>query len=102
LVTDAGFRNTWFSLIQEQGWDFIGRLRYNTFVKMKSDGDWQNVRSLHAQATQTPKYLGRVSVARRNPLEVNMYLILKKQKGRFNKTKHGKKCISGNSNKYSN
>lgn len=101
VVTDAGFRNTWFSLVLQQGWDFIGRLRYNTFVKMKIGSNWQNVRTLHAQATRTPKFLGKVSVARQNPLEVNMYIVLEKRKGRFKKTRHGKKCISSNSNKYS-
>lgn len=101
IITDAGFRNTWFSLVLQQGWDFIGRLRYNTFVKMNADSDWENVRTLHSQATRTPKFLGRVSVARGNPLEVNMYIVLKKKKGRFKKTRQGKKCISSNSNKYS-
>ena len=101
VITDAGFRNTWFSLILQQGWDFIGRLRYNTFVKMNADSDWQNVRTLHAQATLTPRFLGKVSVARKNPLEVNMHIVLGKKKGRFKKTRHGKKCISSNSNKYS-
>lgn len=101
IVTDAGFRNTWFSLILQQGWDFIGRLRYNTFVKINGNSSWQNVRTLHTQARNTPKCLGKVSVARDNPLEVIMYLVLEKNKGRFKKTKHGKKCISSNSNKYS-
>jgi len=39
---------------------------------MNADSDWQNVRTLHAQATLTPRFLGKVSVARKNPLEVNM------------------------------
>lgn len=101
IITDAGFRNTWFSLVLQQGWDFIGRLRYNTFVKMNADSDWKNVKTLHALAAQTPKFLGHVSIARDNPLEVNMHIVIEKKKGRFKKTRHGKKCISSNSNKYS-
>ena len=101
VITDAGFRNTWFSLIIEQGWDFIGRLRHNTFIKINADDDWQNVRTLHSQATTTPKFLGRIFVARRNPLEMNLHIVVEKKKGRIKKTRHGKKCISSNSNKYS-
>jgi hypothetical protein len=101
VVTDAGFRNTWFSIVLQQGWDFIGRLRHNTFVQLNADSDWKSVKTLHALATQTPRFLGSVSVARRNPLEVNMHIVVEKRKGRFKRTRHGKKCISSNSNKYS-
>ena len=30
LVTDAGFRGTWFKLVAAMGWDWIGRVRGNT------------------------------------------------------------------------
>lgn len=85
----------------QQDRDFIGRLRYNTFVRTNAGDDWMNIKTLHALATQTPKFLRRVSVAGNNPLEVNMHIVLERKKGRFKKTRHGKKCISSNSNKYS-
>jgi hypothetical protein len=100
VITDAGFRNTWFSLIAKLNWDFIGRLRYNTFVQTESDGTWDNVRTLHSKATNTPKYLGLVKVARNNPMEMKMYMVFGKDKGRIKKTRLGIKCQSSNSKKY--
>ena len=100
MITDAGFRNTWFSLVLDKGWDFVGRLRYNTFIQMENKTEWENVRTLHPLARKTPIYFGKALIARQNPLEAHIYLISDSTKGRFKKTKHGKKCHSSNSNKY--
>lgn len=100
VVTDAGFRNTWFKLITELGWDFIGRLRHNTQVKKSDENSWQGATKLHSLARATPKYYGHVTVAKANPMEMNMYTMLDKKKNRVKKTKCGKKCQSSNSKKY--
>lgn len=100
VVTDSGFRNTWFKLITALGWDFVGRLRHNTYVKINSENNWQRVTALHSLATRTPKFIGHTTVAKANPTDMKMYLMLGKKKDRIKKTKQGKKCRSSNSKKY--
>lgn len=99
IVTDAGFRNTWFSLIIALGWDFIGRMRHQTLIQTEG-AVWQDVRYLHPKATSTPRYLGQAMVAKSNPLQVNLYIYQGKSKGRIKKTIPGDKCCSSNSKKY--
>lgn len=99
VVTDAGFRNTWFTQINKLGWDFIGRIRHQTLIKME-DAYWVDVRQLHSKATATPKYLGQVTVAKANPMDANLYIFQGKSKGRIKKTIQGEKCCSSNSKKY--
>lgn len=99
VVTDAGFRNPWFIQITRLGWDFIGRVRHQTLIKLDPN-HWMDVRQLHSKATATPKYLGQVTVAKANPIHVNLYLFQGKNKGRIRKTVQGEKCRSSNSKKY--
>jgi len=99
VVTDAGFRNPWFKLVKSHGWDFIGRLRHNTQVKI-SENSWEIVTKLHSQARMRPKHLGLVTVAKANPMDMNMYLVKEKKKNRIKKTKNGEQCKSSNSKKY--
>jgi hypothetical protein len=40
IVTDAGFRIPWFTLVETLGWDFVGRVRNKTFSKKKRDSSW--------------------------------------------------------------
>ncbi|MDX1857166.1 IS4 family transposase, partial [Legionella pneumophila] len=99
VVIDAGFRNTWFRLITKLGWDFIGRVRFQTLIKI-GDEDWVYVKCLYPKATTTPKYLNRATVARANPLNADLYIYKERSKGRIKKTLQGVKCQSGNSKKY--
>lgn len=99
VVTDAGFRNTWFTLITQLGWDFIGRVRFQTLIKM-GDNDWAHVKSLYPKATRTPRYLSGATIARRNPLNASLYIYKDHKKGRIKKTIQGEKCQSSNSKKY--
>ncbi|MGP3674971.1 transposase, partial [Yersinia enterocolitica] len=40
IVTDAGFQNAWFRHIKSLGWDFIGRIRGNTQMRLGSKGEY--------------------------------------------------------------
>jgi hypothetical protein len=100
IVSDAGFRNPWFKAVTALGWDFIGRLRYNTHVQCNQDSGWQGINTYHSQATSTPKYLGELTIAKSNPFAMNVYIMKNKNKNRIKKTKVGKKCQSSNSKKY--
>lgn len=99
VVTDAGFRNTWFTLITQLGWDFIGRVKFQTLIKI-GDNDWPPVKSLYPKATTIPKYLSQATIARKNPLNAVLYIYKEQSKGRIKKTIQGDKCQSSNSKKY--
>lgn len=40
IITDAGFRCTWFKLIRRTGWDFVGRVRNLTQYKRYDEKQW--------------------------------------------------------------
>ena len=92
LITDAGFRNSWFNMVDNYGWHWIGRVRHNTFYQAINTPSWQRIMSLHAKATGKAKHLGQVLLARANPLSCYFYLYKKEAKGRKKKTLLGKVC----------
>ncbi len=63
IVTDAGFQNAWFRHIKSLGWDFIGRIRGNTQMRLGSKGEYWFKRQ-ELQASSKPEYLGPGTLAR--------------------------------------
>lgn len=79
IVTDAGFRNAWFRLVQSFGWDFIGRIRHNTQYKKTEDLIWKPIKSLYAKANSKAKFLGKLLLAKSNSLPCYFYLFKRKK-----------------------
>jgi len=101
IVTDAGFRVPWFSLIQSLGWDYVGRVRNKTFCKNELDEDWHPVKDLYQQASATARSLGGYQMCRRNPIDCQMVVYKRKKKGRKDLTATGesaRKCKHSRSN----
>lgn len=63
IVPDAGFQNAWFRHIKSLGWDFIGRIRGNTQMRLTSKGEYW-FRRQELQASSKPGYLGHGTLAR--------------------------------------
>ena len=55
VVTDAGFRTPWFKLVEELGWDWVGRLRNRHLVRASEDEAWFRAKKLYENANATPK-----------------------------------------------
>jgi hypothetical protein len=91
LVTDAGFRNPWFKLVSSLGWDYIGRIRQNTYCRIVNTENWIHVKELYQLATRTAQYLGKYQLAKSNKLNTEMYLYKDKAKNRIKMTLAGKK-----------
>jgi hypothetical protein len=92
VITDAGFYNKWFHLIQRKNWDFIGRVRqdksYTTLNSITA-----KCRALHASATSKPTCHGKVYLSNRSRhdgIECHLYSVKKKSKNRKLKTKTGR------------
>ena len=62
IVTDAGFRSTWFEAVQRQDWHWVGRIRNRTMAEI--DGQWRHCKTLYPQARGKPRDLGELRVTR--------------------------------------
>ena len=89
ILTDAGFRTTWFRLIAEQGWYWLGRTRNRDFVRRPGQ-EWLPAKQLYTKATATAKDLGVYEAVRNHPLVCRFALIKKKPTGRKHKYPSGK------------
>lgn len=58
MVTDAGFRGSWFNLVLESNWDFVGRFRGDRKCRLGGEGDFYEVSASKVLATEKPQYLG--------------------------------------------
>lgn len=74
VVTDAGFRNSWFKAVSALSWDWVGRIRNRTYVQ-RADGVWQPGKALYARATAQPQFLGGGCLARSNPVPCYFYAV---------------------------
>lgn len=100
LVTDAGFRNTWFRLVKAIGWNYVGRVRGTVKVQQNGVEEWIPCREFMKKARSKPKALGLGKVAESNPEECFFTLYKGKKKGRKKRTKYGKRCESSKSKRY--
>ena len=100
IVTDAGFRNPWFRLIKDQGWDFVGRVRNSTYCRAGEGHEWVAAKSLYTKATRTARYLFTGLLARSNSIEGHFYLYQGQVKNRKHKNLRGKKIQSSVSLKH--
>ncbi|MEO6023710.1 MAG: transposase [Burkholderiales bacterium] len=87
VITDAGFRGTWFQLLQAQGWHWIGRIsregdkRNREFVTSATQ-DGSPAKQLYGQATAQAQELGCFESARSNPAGCRLGLIKHTRTGR--------------------
>jgi Transposase DDE domain len=89
VITDAGFRTTWFRLIAQQGWFWIGRTRNRDFVR-QGDTEWFAAKRLYAHATSVAKDLGEYEAVRNRPLTCRFALFKSRPLGRKDKYPSGK------------
>jgi len=105
IITDAGFRTEWFSLVARMGWDYTGRILSNMQYK-KGGSDWKECTSLYSKATKKPAYIGKVQLSKTNQLNCYMYLYKEKEKKKSkgkqsqDKTKIRHRKYSNNEKKY--
>jgi hypothetical protein len=79
VVTDAGFRVSWFEAVLRQGWDFVGRTRGRTLVQ-GDDGQWVSAKSLYAKARPAARCLGWQLLTRRNAHHCRLAIVRKRRK----------------------
>lgn len=97
LVTDAGFRGTWFKLVNLMGWQWIGRIRNRDMVCPADGGSWAGCTTLYPRATATAQSLGSYRYVRSNPVPCRLVLVKRTPKGRHKRTCQGKTARSRHS-----
>ncbi|MEC4088721.1 IS4 family transposase, partial [Pseudoalteromonas rubra] len=82
IVTDAGYRNTWFRQVDKKGWFWLGRVRGKVTYQHKNSEDWHVNQALYPSATPRGRYIGEVKLGRKSPINCHLHLYKAKQKGR--------------------
>ena len=100
LVTDAGFKGSWFNLVLEWNWDFVGRLRGERKCRLGGEGEFYEVKGSKVIATKTPKYIGAGEINSQNPLAGNFYTVKQSSKGRHAYTRTGRHSETDKSKKH--
>lgn len=91
VVTDAGFRNSWFKIVYKMGWNFVGRVRNLTKYRVKGLTLWKPIKSLYTHAKLQASYAGEVYLAQGNPVKCHFYLMKNRKKNRVKRNLAGKK-----------
>ncbi len=99
VISDAGFRNTWFKMVMALGWDYVGRVRNRDMLKPINGNQWKPCKTLYGKATPQARYLGKYTVVRSNPIDTGLYLIKPKSKGRHRYNQDGSRTTRGQSEK---
>lgn len=100
IITDAGFRNTWFSMVIKMKWDFIGRVRNKTQYSEPGTKKWIPIKKLYEEATLKARYIGHLLLSKSSPILCYFYLIRQKKKNRVKKNLVGKKVQCSSSKKH--
>ena len=97
LITDAGFRSVWFSLVNRLGWHWIGRIRNRDMVSPAGEDKWAGCKKLYAQATTKAQALGLYNYVRNHPVSCRLVLIKRARQKRHKKSRMGKRVRSSRS-----
>ena len=100
VVTDAGFRTRWFTLLEELGWDWLGRGRNRPWGGLNGSGEWVTCKSLYEEATRTPTSLGEAKLTWQHEMPCRLVLYKGKPKGRVHRNRFGGRSQSVVSKKH--
>lgn len=99
LVTDAGFRTTWFGLVGSLGWHWVGRVRNRHYMRWTTGGRWFDAKQCYATASATPKHLGDGVLTQRNQIHCQLVIYKNKAKGRKHYNRFGEPAENNYSRK---
>jgi len=100
LVTDAGFRTTWFKLVESMNWDWVGRVRNRHDMRWTRGGPWFDAKRCYKKATSQPAYLGEGTLTRRHEFRCQFVAYRGKLQGRKHKNRLGDVAKNSKSRKH--
>ncbi len=98
VMTDAGFRATWFKAVAAHGWPFLGRIRGRALVR-PAGGMWTRATGFYGQATERACDLGLHDYAHTNPIGVRLILVKQRALGRHRLNMYGQRRTGRTSTK---
>jgi hypothetical protein len=99
LVTDAGFRTTWFKLVLSMGWDYVGRVRNRHYMRWEHGGRWFDAKRCYQEASSRPRYLGAGVLTQRNEVHCQFVIYQGKPQGRKHLNRLGEVAENSDSRK---
>ena len=96
IITDAGFRSTWFDLVTDRHWPWIGRIRGKDMVSI-SGGPWRRCTEVFQDATPQIQVFAKARYVRSHPTACQLILTTRVSKGRHRRTRMGKQSRSRSS-----
>lgn len=100
LLTDAGFRGTWFALVRAMGWDWIGRVRNREYVCPVTPGQhgaadkkspcWFPAKTLYDGAHTISEDLGVFDSTRNKPVRCRLVRVKRLPTGRKHRYPSGR------------
>ncbi len=91
LITDAGFRVSWYQQVEAMGWDWVARVRGRVFYRRHATDDWRPTNSLYAAARTTPAFVGHVELTRNGQHPCALHCVRLPAKGRVHRTLDGER-----------
>lgn len=99
IVTDAGFKSTWFRALDKLGFSWVGRIRNRDMVCPAGGSTWTGCKGLYDKAKTTARNLGNFLYVRSNPTKCQLVIVKKRPQGRKSKNKLSKPSHSQRSKK---
>ena len=97
VITDAGFRVSWYQQIEALGWDWVSRVRGRSHIRLAGKSCWESVRVFYDKARLTPKTIGVAELTRNHAHQCHLVLVRQRKKGRMKKTMYGTSAAGTNS-----
>ena len=85
IITDAGYRNTWFREVARHGWFWLGRIRGEVGFRQSGQQRWVSNKSFYPNANSTARYLGHGELGRKRPIYAHLHLFKARNTGRTDK-----------------
>ena len=82
IITDAGYRNTWFREVEKLGWFWLGRIRGEVGFRESGQSKWRSNKTFYPSANEKARYLGFGDLGRKSPIEACLHLFKARSKGR--------------------
>lgn len=86
VVTDAGFRVSWYQQVEALGWDWVSRVRGRSLCRRADRDHWERVGELYPHATTKPRSLGKAILTRDNAHRCRLHIVRQRRKGRVKTT----------------
>lgn len=96
IMTDAGFHSTWFDLVTQRRWQWIGRIRGKDMVCTVGEA-WRRCTEVYAEASAQVKVFADAQYVRSHPTPCRLVLIKRQAKGRCRRNRQGKNSRANSS-----